>query len=125
MKNIELNAIYHHEKTGRFYKPLFVNLLNDDSIIVYIDGKNHIWAKKKERFTKGMVKTQIETSTFIYQVNDPKERLLKEGIKNVEVVCLANEYANDSIDYPLMVVVNKENNFYIYTLEELKRGLET
>lgn len=127
MNNIELEAIYNHEKTGGFYKPLFVDLFNDNSLVVYIDGKNHIWAKKKERFLKGMVKTSIEPTTFIYSVESPTERLLKEGFKNIEkleIVCLANEYANDSKDYPLMVVINKENGFYIYTLDDLRSLVE-
>lgn len=128
MDKIDILATYKHEKRGGVYKALFTELENKPEYVVYIDDKNQIWAKKKERFLKGMVKININSENFLYQEKIDEKLLLNEGIKeinDVEIVCIANKHSDDKTDYPLMIVVCVNNIFKIYTIDEFKNEYQT
>lgn len=134
MNQIDVNVdfIYENIKNKKSYKPLYTKFANNEEKMVYIDQEGKVWCKSKERFMKGMEfkKVACDNEDFLFDLNDVPEafyvnnkpllnkKMNKKGVIN----CFANANAdeNKKDEYPLMVVINIENESYLYTFKEFE-----
>lgn len=127
-KNLNIDHVYKHEKTLGMYRPLFLNFKNNKEKLVYIDNKGGVWCKDKSRFLKGMKFEKECGEDISYELSDlpsafyvnKNSFMHKELNKSGEIICVANDKASDSKDYPLMVVVLIEGEHYLHTWKEFE-----
>lgn len=129
-QKIKVNHIYYHAGSECHYKPLFTHFKNKDGYVVYISEHGKVWCKSNERFNRGMKFKEINNNAFLFDLTDipdafyVNEKTLtnkKTGQKGT-ICCFANASADESKKekYPLMVVLNIDNEFYLYTFSEFE-----
>lgn len=129
-QKIRVDHVYQHSGNGFQYRPLFTHFKNKEGYVVYISEHGKVWCKTNERFNKGMRFKEVNSNAFLFDLNDVPEAFYvnekvlvnkKTGEKGT-ICCFANANAeeNKKEKYPLMVVLNIDNEFHLYTFAEFE-----